>query len=88
MLLRCKAVGSPEPFIIWHKDNIPVQAAFKDRTEGIFKVAAASTEDSGRYKCIAVTEYGVDEKECDVTVVNRTMNRTEREENRKIRRIL
>ncbi|CAI6344916.1 unnamed protein product [Macrosiphum euphorbiae] len=58
--LSCKAVGNPEPFITWAKDDIDLEPGqrfqvFQDNTLIISKVEIT---DGGQYKCVASNSLG------------------------------
>ncbi|KAJ8285013.1 hypothetical protein COCON_G00038630 [Conger conger] len=55
-ILHCQATGDPEPYIQWRiKDKFldPSQSRFKKMANGSLVIRDVSTEDTGKYTCIA-----------------------------------
>lgn len=57
--LQCDATGPPKPDVYWTKGSTRVG----NSTSAILKIANASQQDSGIYRCHAVNHLGSDEKE-------------------------
>lgn len=53
--IPCKAVGDPQPNIIWYKDGNPLQHKGKIRIlkNGTLFIKKVKERDSGRYRCKA-----------------------------------
>ncbi|XP_029346418.1 leucine-rich repeats and immunoglobulin-like domains protein 3 isoform X13 [Acyrthosiphon pisum] len=71
--LSCKAVGDPEPFITWTKDDIDLELGqrvqvFQNNTLIISKVERM---DGGKYKCVASNSLGQNSFEAMINVIGR-----------------
>lgn len=73
LLLECDVIGSPEPEINWTKDGRPLQEdcpyneMYDGRTAKL-EIEDVTTDDSGKYECIAVNEAGRVSLDAIVTV--------------------
>ncbi|XP_046374424.2 uncharacterized protein LOC124147724 isoform X3 [Haliotis rufescens] len=73
LLLECDIIGSPEPGINWTKDGRPLREdcpyneMYDGRTAKL-EIEDVTTDDSGKYECIAVNEAGRVSLDASVTV--------------------
>ncbi|GLV33689.1 Peroxidasin [Carabus blaptoides fortunei] len=59
--LPCRAEGDPEPDIQWRKDGTRLErnpAKYRISGSGSLYISDLAEEDSGRYECTAINEYG------------------------------
>lgn len=57
--IPCRAIGEPEPFIQWKKDGSAVEGnRIKVSRRGSLYLFNVTVQDTGRYECSAVNDYG------------------------------
>lgn len=75
--MPCKAVGTPEPIIIWEKDNhqlilsSEVNSVLFVDLRGTLKIKDLKLTDSGTYKCIAKNLAGEAIKAFNLLVISK-----------------
>ncbi|KAG7492855.1 hypothetical protein MATL_G00019530 [Megalops atlanticus] len=73
-ILHCQATGDPDPYIQWRiKDKFldPGQGRFQKMPNGSLVIRDVSTEDTGKYTCIAGNSCNIKSTSADLYVVEK-----------------
>ena len=71
VLIRCQAVGSPPPRIMWKYEDIPVSSQnfrYNIHHDGSLEILQVEVYDAGKYTCVAKNIAGNDTREVDLSV--------------------
>uniref|UniRef100_A0A8D0CNE9 Inactive tyrosine-protein kinase 7 n=1 Tax=Scleropages formosus TaxID=113540 RepID=A0A8D0CNE9_SCLFO len=84
-VLHCQATGDPEPYIQWRiKDKFldPSRSRFHKMPNGSLVIEDVSTEDTGKYTCIAGNSCNIRSTSADLYVVEKPVQQTVEEDDK------
>ncbi len=71
VLIRCQAMGSPPPRVMWKYEDIPVSSQnsrYNIHHDGSLEILQVAVYDAGKYTCMAKNIAGNDTREVDLRV--------------------
>ncbi|XP_064173611.1 inactive tyrosine-protein kinase 7-like [Anguilla rostrata] len=84
-ILHCQATGDPEPYIQWRiKDKFldPSQSRFQKMANGSLVIRTVSTEDTGKYTCIAGNSCDIRSTFAELYVVEKPVQHSMEDEDK------
>uniref|UniRef100_A0A8C9YTP2 receptor protein-tyrosine kinase n=1 Tax=Sander lucioperca TaxID=283035 RepID=A0A8C9YTP2_SANLU len=61
LMLACFALGVPRPYIMWYKNDVPVEEGpgITLGKDGVLTIERVKKDDEGLYECVAVNDEGI-----------------------------
>ncbi|XP_031159144.1 vascular endothelial growth factor receptor kdr-like isoform X1 [Sander lucioperca] len=71
LMLACFALGVPRPYIMWYKNDVPVEEGpgITLGKDGVLTIERVKKDDEGLYECVAVNDEGIAKTSAVVTVL-------------------
>ncbi|XP_034739534.1 vascular endothelial growth factor receptor kdr-like isoform X1 [Etheostoma cragini] len=71
LMLACLALGVPRPYIMWNKNDVPVEEGpgITVGKDGVLTIERVKKDDEGLYECVAVNVEGIAKTSAVVTVL-------------------
>lgn len=72
LVMKCKATGYPQPYLIWQKENIELKNTSRIlmKSDNSLTILNTTRHDAGQYECIARNAAGLESASTAVVKVN------------------